>query len=445
MKRLLMIHYFLLLSVAASAHDVLARIIDLTVENMPLQAALDEVAQRAHFEWSYNPAILPPHPSPVSLKARDWSVREILYALLGQNYAFKSNGNYLIIKKAPKNDAHLSGYLRNASDGSRVVNATVYDKKTLRAVTTDSNGYYQLKVKKNTEIVVARLGYRDTTFVVTSASPRYQTLSLSVVPRKPKEPDVHQALAAAMRNATSGLEQLFDATLEKWHDLNLPDSLHRRFQISLLPGLGSNHALSRKAENDGSLNVLAGQSAGVRKAEVGGLINFTRNKVRGVQAAGLFNVVRGNCRGVQAAGLYNQVLDTLSGVQGAGLVNVARRTEGFAGQAAGIMNYTADTSHIQAAGLLNRARGLEGIQAAGLVNVTGLLNGVQISGISNSAHEATGAQVSLINHAKRIKGLQIGLVNRTHALHGVQVGLFNQSGSRRTFLINAGRAKPPAD
>jgi hypothetical protein len=425
----------------SQALDILSRRIDLSIEKMPLQNALEEVSREGHFAWSYNPGILPDHPPPVSLTAKDWTVRETLYAILGQGYTFKSNGNYLIIKKLEKPNTSLSGYLRNAGDGSRVANATIYDKKTLRAVTTDSSGYYELKIKKATEIVVARLGYRDTTFVVTPTSPRFQPLSLSLQTPLQTEPTPQQALQLALSHTASRIERFFDATIEKWHEINVPRNLHRRFQVSVLPGVGTNHRLSRKVANDWSLNLIAGQSAAVRKAELAGMLNFTQGGVKGIQAAGVSNLVRGSCRGVQAAGIYNQVLDTLSGVQLGGIFNVARKTNGSAIQTAGIFNYTAGSPEIQIAGILNRASASKGLQIAGLLNTTDQSEGIQIAGLLNMANEMKGTQAGVVNKAGRVRGVQIGLVNTTKSLKGVQIGLFNKSGSRKTFLVNVANSK----
>ncbi len=130
------------------AADVLERRIDVRFQQIPLKEALATVAQKAGFEWSYN-ANLVDASRKISLIANDWTVRETLYELLGDGYDFKPNGQYLILKKRKKPAERLSGYLKDQGTGQRVVNATVYDRRTLRATTTDSNGYYELRVKKS--------------------------------------------------------------------------------------------------------------------------------------------------------------------------------------------------------------------------------------------------------------------------------------------------------
>ncbi len=464
------------------AAEVLERHIDVRFQQTPLKEALAVVAQKAGFEWSYNANIVD-GTKRISLVANDWTVRETLYELLGDGYEFKSNGQYLILKKRKKPTEQLSGYIKDAS-GQRVANATIYDRRTLRATTTDSNGYYELRVKKSTEITVARLNYRDTIFPVTSTSPRFQKVDLQVDNTPMKR---GLTLEENLQKAATQIERLFQISLEKWNALNVPDSLHRRYQVSFLPKLGTNHTLSGKVVNDWSLNILAGTSLGNRKVEIGGIGNFNRKNMTGVQVGGVFNELRGNADGLQIAGIYNRVGDTLQGIQVGGLVNIAHQTAGRAIQVAGMLNqapsgetpiqiggignraaqistvqvggiynHVSDTLRgIQVAGLINRAQQPTGqaIQIAGIVNrasggkmlvqIGGISNratrvsGLQMAGLNNSVDTIEGVQVAgLINRARKVKGVQFGLFNYAREVHGLQIGLLNRSGRRVLPFFN---------
>lgn len=441
---------WLLATTNAFGEELLARRLTVTFRDTPLKQALDEVAKLADFEWSYNAGILDGNRR-VTLLARDWTVREVLQDMLGEGYAFKSSGRYLILKKQKPPKTEVSGVVRDPRTGERLANVTVYDRKTLRATTTDSSGYYRLKVKEKAEVVVARLGYRDTVLQVTSESPRYQKLELSPVVLPPSDTtNLSEALKKSLQKTATELEAFFDATMDKWHELNVPDTLQRRFQISFLPYVGTNHVLSGKVENDVSVNILAGQSAGVHGVEVAGLANFTKKQVTGVQAAGLFNVNRGSTAGVQAAGLINQTGDTLTGVQAAGLVNMARYSPHFSLQFAGLANLIRRNNLtdslaeapvcVQAAGTFNKTDALKGVQSAGVFNMAKQMEGVQVSGLLNKAGDMQGVQVSgAVNHARKMRGLQIGLFNNAKELHGFQIGLLNRSGKRWLPIINWGR------
>ncbi len=429
---LLCVLFLLVAAYPLAGEEILARRLSVSFRETPLKQALDEVARLANFEWSYNARILDSGRR-VSLSATDWTVREILREMLGDEFGYKSNGQYLILKKQNPPKSEISGVIRATKSGERLANVTVYDRKTLRATTTDSSGYYQLKVKKQTDLIVVRHGYRDTMLQVVSLSPRYQNLNLTPIPIQTADSSSStELLRESLRKAATELDYFFNATLNKWNDLNVPDTLRRRFQISLLPKIGTNHVLSGKVENDWSINLLAGQSAGVGYFEGAGLGNFTRKHVRGFQAAGLFNVNRGNCTGVQAAGLFNQTADTLTGVQLAGLINVARQSPHFSVQAAGLLNIIRESTgpdssktapkSIQLAGLLNTSNEITGVQAAGLMNTARDINGVQVAG--------------LLNRAKRIHGVQIGIINSADELQGLQIGLLNRSGKRWLPFVN---------
>lgn len=393
--------------------DPLSRIVNVSFRQTRLGDALNILSAQAGFQWSYNAAIIDASRL-VTLQGTDITVREALYQLLGDNYTYKSNGNYVVIKKQKAPRDELSGYLRDPQTGERIVNATVYDKKTLRATKTDSSGYYNLKVKKNAEIVVSKLDYRDTMIVVTPQTPRYQSIEIEPV----EAPVViHEAPVAAV--VVHEVERFFRATVDKWHNANVKqDSLHRDVQISFLPKLGTNHTLSAQVYNDWSLNVLAGVSAGVNKLEVGGLGNFTREEMRGVQVAGLFNELRGENHGVQVGGLYNRAGRLNNGVQVAGWVNLSAKGAPLSIQVAGWVNNTSKgEAMVQVSGLVNRGDTITGVQVTGIVNTATSVEGLQVAGILNNAEKVRGMQIGLFNRAKELDGLQIGLLNR----HGKRV------------------------
>jgi hypothetical protein len=383
------------LAIPLHAAEVLERHIDVRFRQTPLREALEEVSKKAAFEWSYNANIVDATKR-ISFMANDWTVREILYEILGDGYEFKSNGNYLILKKRKKPAGEIFGYVKDPATGQRIAHATVYDRRTLRATSTDSNGYYELKVKKRTEIAIARLDYRDTIFVVTSQASRLQKIDLQIDSSKRQ---VMPKWEQWVENASTGTERFFRATVEKWSDRNVRDSIHRRFQMSLLPKLGTNHNLSGKVVNDWSLNVLAGSSYGNQKLEIGGLGNFTRKDIKGVQIGGVFNEVQGTTKGLQIGGIYNRTADTLAGLQIGGVINLSRQASSETAQIAGLYNQ-------------NRA-GILRFQIAGAANLADTVQGFQIAGVFNHANKVRGFQIGLINSAREVKGLQIGLLNRS--------------------------------
>jgi len=438
------------------ASDVLEHRISVHFEQEPLQSALAEIARQGGFEWSYNAGILDSERR-VTLHADSWTVRQTLTVVLGDDYTFKPSGEYLILKRNKKSQQRLSGYVTDPRTGKKIANATVYDRQTLRSTTTDRDGFYELPVSPRSEVVVSCLDYRDTVFFVNSQTPRF--VKLELLPDSALLPQSGPSLRQQIARSSYALERFFVNTSQRMASLNVQDSLHRRFQISLLPGIGTNHRMSGNVENDWSINILAGYSRGNRMAELAGIGNLTRENMTGLQAAGVFNNLGGNATGVQLAGVYNYVGDTVRGLQAAGVANVARYGNGvqaagvvnlvphgrFAVQAAGVANVADSITAVQAAGVWNGAKHLRGVQAAGVSNhadtihdavqlagVTNTVRGgrvqVQIAGVGNIADTLAGTQVSgVFNYAKVLRGVQIGVINVAREHKGVQIGLVNLS------------------
>ncbi|MCB9306618.1 MAG: carboxypeptidase-like regulatory domain-containing protein [Lewinellaceae bacterium] len=406
------------------ADDILERVISVRYYQTPVREVLADVAQKGGFEWSYNAAILD-ETKIVDLVADGWTVREILTHVLGDAYTFKQNGEYLILKKQKRPKPRLSGYISDQRTGQRMANVTVYDRQTLRSTVTDRHGYYELPVTPLSEVVVSKLAYRDTILKVNSQSPRIHRLELYADSLPAASTRI--SFRRQMNRLGVRLEQFFVGSAQKLTNLNVRDSLHRRFQVSFLPGLGSNHRLSGSVTNDWSLNILAGYSRGNRVFELGGLGNINREDMQGLQAAGLFNITGGHAYGMQLAGLFNNLGGNAAGLQAAGLYNFAGDTV-QAMQLGGIVNYAGRSQGaIQAAGILNlSARGNAPVQIAGIGNHSHITGGVQIGGIFNSADTLRGCQIAGIsNRARVISGVQIGLINVARQIDGVQIGLIN--------------------
>jgi CarboxypepD_reg-like domain len=393
---------------AQSPYAILERPISVNFLNTPLKEALNVVAQAGRFQFSYNARILDLKKK-ITLLTNGMTVRETLVQILGDNYTYQQSGEYLIIKTRNKPQKILSGYISDAKTGKKVKNVTVYDAKTLRSTTTDENGFYSLKVTDRSTVVVAQLAYKDTILQITEGSPRFVKLALDLKSEpKPVEKGINWG------KLPNKLADVFISTLQKLNNANVSDSFHRRFQMSILPYIGTNHKMSGNVINDFSLNIISGYSKGNRYAEVAGLGNFTRGDVRGLQAAGAFNIVKGNVKGVQYSGIFNHVTDTLKGLmQWGGIWNFAYQTKAF--------NQTAGSVNVAVKGTLNT-------QFSSITNIADTIKGMQVTGIYNYAKIVKGVQMAaILNQAKIVKGVQIGIFNYADSLDGVQLGVFNFS------------------
>jgi hypothetical protein len=223
------------------------------------------------------------------------------------------------------------------------------------------------------------------------------------------------------------------------------------FQFSLFPGISTNGISSGSYDNDYSLNLFGGLSAGNNIFELGLITNANLRTTTGIQIAGLANIVGANTflnlslyeerelinvedfevnrTGIQMAGFLNFVLNHTRGIQATGGLNVVGN----------------DFRGLQLAGLGNSAGGTTlGFQLSGLYNISyEAVGGFQVTGLFNYAGgQLAGMQLGLINKALRLpgkkstpptraRGMQLGLMNMAKDMHGLQVGLIYFGGAMR--------------
>ncbi len=424
---------------------LLERTITISFEQERLEVALKKISTQAGFTFSYNSRIIDRNKI-ISERFAGKTVREVLDQIFGGAIQYKARGKYVILTKAPVDEAKdrvLTGYVVDESTGKRLQNVSVYDPVSLSSTVTDSYGYFQLKVDQPSgeeiKLAVRKLNYTDTLIAVNLD--RRQLINIQMR----EHADKMNALADSVRQKIKRFWQTKVRSPQAANMENIQDTLYRKFQFSVFPFVGTNHKLSGNVINDYSLNLYGGYSLGLRELEFGGLFNLVRSDVTGAQFAGIFNAVGGKMKFIQLAGIFNMNRDSVNGYQFAGMVNLnGNSTSKFSG--AGLLNFTLrDSRATQVAGLGNVTIGKqEGPHVAGLFNfsnkdsriaqVAGLTNvtigdfkGAQVSGLLNfTLRDLEGAQVSgLLNYATRIRGAQVGIINATDSIHGVPIGLFS--------------------
>jgi len=232
----------------------------------------------------------------------------------------------------------------------------------------------------------------------------------------------------------------------------------RLFQLSIVPGLGTNGMQPGSFENYFSVNLTSGYSAGTLFFEISPISNLNTDYTRGLQIAGIANLTGANAfgglskkdkdlklrngfssylSGAQISGLMNCVVDDAYGSQITGGMNLVKGAMvGF--QLSVLSNIVYKYSFgVQASGLFNvSVSSMDGIQLSALSNYTrGGLYGLQL-GLLNQAGEMegknsydntqpTGFQVGLLNIAKRMNGFQLGIINFAKQSQGTKIGLVN--------------------
>jgi hypothetical protein len=438
---------------------LLERVISVNFEQETLASALKKIGELAGFTFSYNSDILDGKRL-ISYEATNKTVREVLDYIFKGNIQYKERRKHIILTKAENNSSDtkkVSGYIIDEATGERLKNVSIYDPISLSSAVTDAYGFFQIEIpqpsNEQVSLVVKKLNYADT--VVTAAGDGKGLLNVPIKIDKEKLNILADSVGKKLKRFWLTTKS---ATIQAINMINIDDTLHRHFQFSVIPFIGTNHKMSGNIINDYSVNLFGGYSKGVEKFEIGGYFNTVGGDVHGVQIAGLANGVAGETNGVQIAGLVNGNLGKTTGVQVAGLLNFnvdTTNTVALAGllnfglrnskgarvgglgnatmgkqegpSVAGLFNFsTHDASTTQVAGLLNFTAGSmnHGAQVGGLVNFAAHdVQGAQVSGLLNLAGgKVTGVQVGVVNYATKVNGLQFGLINISDSIKGVPIG-----------------------
>jgi hypothetical protein len=452
--------FFYLHAIAADT-PYLERTLTIALHDERLDVALQKISQQAGFTFSYNPSILESGRI-VNYNFTNKSVREILDQLFNGTIQYKPRGKYVILTKTqlsnvPRQTEVVSGYVVDESTGERLKDVSVYDPVSLSSTITDAYGYFELEIDKpgeNLKLAVNKQNYSDT-LVVPSRNGRLLNIPMKF------DADRITTLADSVGQKIKRFWSKTKAfTVRQANLVNIDDTLYRDAQFSIVPFIGTNHALSGNVINDYSLNLLGGYSLGVRKFELGGIFNTVRGDVHGIQIAGTFNAVAGSVSGVQLAGMFNANRGPTNGAQIAGvfnfnwgesrylslagMFNFARHTSRavqVAGignlsleqqespQLAGLFNFSARDASAQLAGVYNfAAKNVHGWQGAGVLNFAGKeVTGAQTAGVLNFAGKGiNGVQIAgVLNYATRVRGAQLGLINVADSVKGVPIGFLS--------------------
>lgn len=401
---------FLIIFIAPSPAQeipILERKVSISANHQRIDSFLKNLSQEAGCLFSYSSSAIDVSRI-ISGSFSNLSLREVLEKIFEGKVEIKQKGVYVILTPRAETEKEVlfSGYVVDEATGKAIRDATVYDPITLKSSTTDEFGFFELSVKNpnmdSIRLVVNKKDYIDTLLVKDKVNP-FQKILLKA-PDLDLE-DVGKSIAKPMKDFWMWTKNSVGFTnLE-----NINDTLHRTFQVSFLPFVGTNRKLSGNVVNDYSFNILGGFSGGTNVAELGGLFNLNKGNVQHIQLAGLFNQVSGTVKGVQLAGLVNTNLGETHGVQLSGLGNFNN----------------GKSNGVQMSGLLNIAtKEVKGVQVGGIANYSHReLKGGQIAGILNVGRNVKGVQIGLFNYADSIKGLPIGLLSFVRkGYHQVEIG-----------------------
>ena len=373
------------------AQSYLAREITVNGAGTPsLGDLLDSISRRQGFYFSYNSEVVETGRQ-VSIPHYRGLLLGFLEQLLGPDYVFRESPGYVIIRYAPRLIALtvrveqrrgrplvVEGQVRDASDGTAINQASIYERNVLVSTLSGPAGDFRLSFRRPNETIwltVSKENYRDTTVA----------LLLPV--------DVSSKTAARRywffpENDGQGLDEtalgrFFTNSKQRIQRINLDGFFaYNAYQLSLTPRISSQGLFNSQVVNQVSLNIIGGHTAGVNGVEVGGVFNVNQQDARYFQTAGLFNLVGRRVEGVQVAGASNIVVREVLGMQ-----------------VAGVSNRAADVTGAQLSGVFNVAADVQGFQMAGIANVAGRVRGIQLAGLVNIA-DSSDYPIGLVNLVK---------------------------------------------
>lgn len=445
----------------------LERLVTVKAYNQPLAEIFRSLASQADVTFSYTNFN---DQRKVTASHLQKPLRIVLNDLLKEtNCSYKMKGRYVILQcsdkpKSESEPVHISGYVYNAKDSSRLESVSVYIRENRHSATTNKYGYFSFSFPRTagtSRVSIARESFRDTTITISSRNK--VELNIFLVPRQihqeiyasidPREPAIIPLEKDTVPVATpvgevqlkrripvdTSFHNLLISGFNFWEKLkqknlsmrNIDDTLFQNVSVSLVPYVSTNRLLSINTVNRYSFNLLVGQSKGVDVFEFGTLVNIDNGNVRYGQIAGLVNVVSGDVTGGQVAGLVNYNAGNTVAFQVGGLVNVVKGNARYV-QIGGLGNVVNnDFEGLQVGGIFNQTRKMSGIQLSGISGVNDYTNGIQVSGIvSKAKRKMNGIQVGgLVNVADTVNGWQVaGLVNKSRVTNGFQVaGLVNST------------------
>lgn len=480
----------------------LERLVTIKAYNQPLAEIFKSISSQVQVVFSYTGF---DDQQKITASYYKKPLRVVLSDLLKEtNCTYKMKDKYVILicGEKPKQESntmfHLSGYIYNAADSSRVENASLYIRQTKHSANSNHYGYFAFSFPKtgnSSRVSIAKENFKDTTIIIYGKNKQEMDIFISPAPVnteiyasidpigvKVLHPGFEKdTVPVAATNETPVKQRIvLDTSFHNmllsgfnfWEKLktsnvnfrNINDTLFQTVSFSLVPYVSTNRLLSINTVNKYSFNLLAGQSKGIDVFEFGALLNIDNGNVRYGQIGGLANVVSGNVLGAQIGGMVNYNGGNMTGFQVGGMTNITRGDVKYM-QVGGLVNVVSgEVEGMQIGGFINsNSKSMTGFQVGGLVNVNkgdskyaqvgglgnlvgGDFTGMQASGLFNVSRNMTGVQITgIANQSKLVNGVQVGgIVSRATKINGFQLsGLVNLAdtvnGAQLAGLVNVAK------
>lgn len=455
------------LNYASFAQTLLQKQISIPPSEYKITELLTIIEQKANLRFSYNSKLVDKS-TIINFSANNNTVEECLNNIFDNSVKYRTSGKYVILldnsiqQNNQKQKFVVQGKI-TTSDNKPIPNVSVYDVSNQQSTITKDDGTFSFTVNSADDfsgLSIGKYGFLDTAFVYDYKLNQSLNIELQATDSSYFTNIRQQTVSDDFDFFRYVKTVIPNKILINSKNLNhIVDT--KAFQVSLIPGIGSNLSKFGVLKNKVSINVLIGYSRGVENLEIAGLMNIDKEDVKWLQLAGLTNLVGGDVSGVQIGGIANAVNGQVDGFQAGGVANFVKKD--FAGfQAGGVLNFNANNfDGAQIVGVTNTTLGnfdgtqiggvtnftygkFDGFQCAGVLNIVfnkfngtqiaGVLNatknnftGIQIAGVANFvADTINGGQISGVWNVSQTTDFQIaGLLNTTLNNKGIQIALLN--------------------
>lgn len=153
------------------AQSIATKKMSIEVENVPLEAVMQEIKKKTNYKLFYNSQLLQGRKA--SVKLTNATVDVILkQAFKGLPLAYTLEENTIVIqevkraaKQENKAEFTLQGHVKD-EEGEPLIGVNVYSKENRRGSLTDLNGNYQIRVQTGDVIAYSYVGMEEKTIVV---------------------------------------------------------------------------------------------------------------------------------------------------------------------------------------------------------------------------------------------------------------------------------------
>jgi len=163
MSRLIILFFFILTSLAATAQPVLDKLVSFSVTDQSIEETLYQFGKAADIMLTFSNDIIPQRK--INYSFSNATIRQVLTAILKDTeLSYQVIGGQIVIykKEQPKPQYTVSGYVEDLETGEVLVGATIMVNKINAGTSSNGYGFFSLELEEGTYVLsISYLGYQS--------------------------------------------------------------------------------------------------------------------------------------------------------------------------------------------------------------------------------------------------------------------------------------------